>query len=120
MEDVFMKYGMMIVETIVISILLAFAFQALRGTPAVPKEVRQSVEGDNLAVEFKIKELCEFCLGDNDINKDCYLLDVKLTSGSVTNNGFGGLITFDDELDVGEHLIKIRNKEGICEVIKIE
>ena len=119
MEDMLMKYGMIIVGVAVISILLVFAFKAIDKTSIVPKEKGQSVEGDKAAVEFKIKRLCEFCLSEEYVDRDCYLLSVKLTAGNITNEDFVGSIELGQELVVGEHLLKIKNKDSICEVIEI-
>ena len=115
-----MKYGMIIVGIAVISILLVFVFQAINRTSIVPAEKHQSVEGDKAAVEFKIKRLCEFCLSEEYVDKDCYLLDVKLTAGNITNDDFVGSITLNQDLTSGEHIVKITNKDATCEVIKIE
>ena len=120
MEDMFIKYGMIIVGIVVISILLVFTFNAMNKTSIVPKENEQSVEGDKAAVEFKIKRLCEFCLSEEYVDRDCYLLSIKLTAGNITNDDFVGKITLDQDLLVGEHLVKIRNNDVMCEVVKIE
>ena len=120
MEDVFMKYGMIIVGIAVISILLVFVFQALNKTSLVPTSKHQSVEGDSSVVEFRIKRLCEFCLNEKYLDRDCYLVDVKLTEGNLTNDDFAGSITLDQDLNPGEHLVKIINKDARCEVSKIE
>ena len=71
-------------------------------------------------MELRIGKLCESCLGEAHVDRDCYILDIKLTKGDITTDSFSEQWVLHDNLTVGEHVVKIFNKGSRCEVLKID
>jgi hypothetical protein len=118
MEDVFMKFGMIIVGVAVISFMIVFAFQSFNRQQLTPEERDQEIIGDSVAVGARIGKLCERCLSDN-VNRDCYFLSIDLTEGEVTQDIFVSKIKLNNDLVAGKHNVRLSNVDGLCEVVKI-
>ncbi|MFH1398724.1 MAG: hypothetical protein ABIG95_01275 [Candidatus Woesearchaeota archaeon] len=117
MEDVFMKYGMVILGVFIITIMIVFAFKANK-TSLIPLDEKQFIEGDSNAVEIRISALCDLCLGRSTA-RDCYIIDTVLTT-NLTTERFSEPIVLAKNISMGKYMLKLRNRDSVCEVMVIE
>ena len=115
MEDMLMKYGMVILGVVVIGIMIMFTFKATKN-PLIPIDEYQSIEGDSHSVEMRISGLCSLCLREKDTDRDCFILEIRLTNGNITQDIFESEIKLEKNMTPGNHIVKIISNQTLCGV----
>jgi hypothetical protein len=117
MIDLYIKYGMVIVAVVVIGILLAMSFRT--GIPEIGADSLQAVTGDSNAALIKLNNLCARCAGD--IDKECFLVQIRLTAGNLTNLSFHGKTKYlGSIINASEKaVVKIASNQSSCMVRRI-
>ncbi len=113
MQDMLLKYGMLLIALVLALMMAFFAFNALKQTePAL--DSNQQISGDSAAVYSKIFSLCKVCAKDANQQKDCFILKTSLTEA------FQPASIDPSILPAGNwqtpQAFKIENKKGTCVV----
>ncbi len=116
MDDFFMRFGMIVVGIVVILVIMIFAFSALNNSSLIPEDYSQKVKGDSYKVEQRISRLCSICTSEN-VQKDCFLLEVDLEHGEVRNNLKETRL--HQNLTPGQYTLKLSSNRSICEVREV-
>ncbi len=111
MLDVYIKYGMMIVAIAIIIALITFASHSLNRTSFTGGKEELSFRGTAGEADYRISQICDSCVQNKNFNRDCAILKLSLTSGTLN----AGLLS----LNKGEYTLKISNQNNKCVVRKI-
>ncbi|MBU0758042.1 MAG: hypothetical protein KKF44_08275 [Nanoarchaeota archaeon] len=117
MENIFFKYGIIIVGGVVIMLLISFAYSAINNTIKIPQQGEKGIDGEKSHVVIEIEKLCTACLKD-DVDKDCNIEDID-SEGEIVQEDFMENIVLSESLPSGQYTIKLSVNEGICNVRKI-
>lgn len=120
MENIFFKYGLIIVGAVVITLLISFAFNSLNKTIQPSYEAEQHLSGNSNQLNKKLVELCEYCINQNQ-NKDCFVVDIYLESGTLYKSDFNiDTVNLDETIEQGDSTVKIRNSNNMCSIAKLK
>jgi len=124
MDDLLLKYAMIIVGVVIFGLLLSFAFRALKANP-IPEERFQNYNQEpKNAVNYFIK-LCEICVAQENFDRDCYIVDYDnpgpntLTPGMLVKNFEKVPINLSTQLPPGIHTLKIHSQNNFCNISKL-
>ncbi|MEM2121356.1 MAG: hypothetical protein QXU20_01715 [Candidatus Woesearchaeota archaeon] len=114
MDELF-KYMMIIVAIVIIVLLLIFATQNM---PNQELKKEQNIEGDKLDVLTKIEKLCRVCLNKGPYDQDCFIVNLNLKSGNISQEDFKSekLQVNVSEVIEGEKTLKIYSKKMVCNI----
>ncbi|MBD3203296.1 hypothetical protein GF327_03315 [Candidatus Woesearchaeota archaeon] len=118
MENIFFKYGIIIIGAVVIVLLISFSFNALKETIHLPEDKKESIIGEKITVIIELEELCMKCLKDK-VDKDCYIKNIK-TDEIITESDLTGDIVMPEDLSKGKNVVKIKSQNNICGIIKLD
>ena len=107
MEDVYFKYGLVIVAVAVIIMLMIWSYSALNETTIIPEEPDQSFSGTSEKLTVRITQLCASCTAEENYDQQCYIIRAELTD-DVDYMGI--------TLVPGSHILRISNKDGECKL----
>jgi len=125
MYDLLIKYGMIIVGLAVFGLLLGFASGALNKGTAL-EEKFQTYKGDADGTTRYLNKLCNVCLTQNDVNKDCFIveyqnLDVLTITQTMLDDSFRHHdMRLSSDLPTGQFTLKLTNRDGVCVINEIE
>lgn len=108
MEDMLLKYGVLLVALVIIFILAFFAFNALKST-VFPEEYSQKISAPGKNVAIRINHLCGVCSEEKYKNKECFILEAEVTEGNV-------ITEYLPTLEAGKYVFKIVNLNNECGV----
>ena len=117
MENLFFKYGVVIVGVVIVTLLMSFAFNSLNKTLTVPDDKFQEFIGTAIDSKIYIEALCEKC-ENNNMKKDCFTLDLEIDDKGIKMDEFGEL-NINQDLYKGKNMIKISN-DGGCLIRRLE
>jgi hypothetical protein len=117
MENIFFKYGIILVGIVVIMLLINFAFRALNDTINLPEE-DEDITGTKENVVIQLEKLCSNCIKEK-IDKDCYIKEIQCEE-NITQKDFGNEIELKNELKKGNNLLKIQALNNSCVIRKID
>lgn len=113
MENIFFKYGILIVGAVVITMMISFAFSALNKTVNVDTEVEDLLEGNSFQVVDKISDYCTDCLKEK-VTKDCFVMTIKIEDNvDLCQEDFPEDIMVEECLPWSS-VIRIANEGGAC------
>ncbi|MBN2422369.1 hypothetical protein JXB41_04015 [Candidatus Woesearchaeota archaeon] len=118
MENIFFKYGIVLVGVVVIMLLISFAFSALDNTVKIPEKEAEKISGEKQSVIIEIEKLCDNCVKEK-INQDCYIKEIE-TDSEIIQNDFSEGVALPENLSRGKNIIKVKSEDNVCKVIKME
>ena len=116
MEDTYLKLGIVIVAVAVMTLLIAFAFNALN-SQTEPENEMQSFRGSARQLDYKISHLCQLCAGGAD--RECYLIDAEITEGNISSPGNAEFANFNILLP-GKYSLRIESSSSKCVIRRME
>ena len=117
MENLFFKYGVVIVGVVIVTLLMVFAYSSLSKTLVVPDEKEQEFSGTALDSKIYIEKLCEKCESSN-LNRECFILDLNIEDEGIGMDEFEE-VKIDRDIDQGKNIIKVSYDDG-CVVRRLE
>jgi hypothetical protein len=116
MENLFFKFGIVLVGIAVIMLLVGFAYSALSNTIKLPDD-NTKLSGNIVQLVSQIEKICTTCLrAGNDM--DCKIMELD-TSQPLAIGDFKNNIKLMQDLPAGKHTIKIYTEKNICLVRKL-
>ncbi len=112
MEDLYMKFGIVIVAVAVVVLLIAFSFRVV-DRQNFPEERIQSIRGDSNYVYLRLSKLCNLCVSKSYSNRECFLVELNITEGNITEIP-NAVFTNFEVLTKGAYDIKLYNNETKC------
>ena len=113
MDNLYLKFGMLFIAVIIIMLLINYAWRSVLSNKFQPDEEEQSVSGDYKFIVNRIVELCKVCLEHSNVNKDCFILRLELTEGSINP----GLLPdeFDTSINLmpGNYILKLSSENDL-------
>jgi len=125
MYDLLIKYGMIIVGLAVFGLLLGFASGALNKGTAL-EEKFQDFEGDAEGTAMYLNKLCEVCLMQTNMDRDCFIVDytnadvLTITQTTLDDSFRHHDMALSSELPSGKFTLKMTNRDGVCTISEIE
>jgi len=119
MDDLLLKYAMIIVGVVVFALIMTFAFTALKANP-IPEEKFQNYNQEPERAVNYFTRLCEMCLGQEDYERDCFIIDYENPGpDTLTNDMFEDKfnkfeINLTNNLPRGKFTVKILSDENVC------
>ncbi|MBN1501933.1 hypothetical protein JW930_00175 [Candidatus Woesearchaeota archaeon] len=121
MENIFFKYGIIIVGAAVIALLISFSFNALHETAVGNQEMQQDFSGSATELKLALIRYCDYCLKPQ-VSQDCFIINVNLIGGDLTIQDFLEFenIVLGTDITSGKSVVKIKNINNLCMVDKLE
>ncbi len=117
MQDVLLKYGMLLVSLVLVLAIAYFGFNALKlGEPTL--EYEQQVSGTSSVVIAKLFTLCGRCVQDSSQSKECFILKVHLSDEVFSPpETLPTQFTLEQQGNwANPQAFRIENDKGICVV----
>jgi hypothetical protein len=111
MEDMLVKFMMILLAVIMTMLLITFSLRLLNFD--TPDSSLTKFKGSEIEVSQKISSLCSKC---QKPNSDCYIIDIEMTDGSITS--IPGIQLAD--ILSGTYTIKIFNNDSRCSIKKLD
>jgi hypothetical protein len=117
MDNLFFKYGVIMVGVVVIVLLMSFAYTSLSRTIVSAEEREQNLKGDLFQLKDRIQELCDNCL-KVDVNRECFVLYFEVPeAGEICQDKFGADVSLPECIG-GKGVLKIDSQDKAC-IVKL-
>jgi len=125
MDDLLLKYAMIVVGVVVFTLLLTYAFTALKANPIPEEKFQNYYQTPKNAVNY-FTRLCEMCLGQENYERECFVIDYYNPGpNNLTNVMFQNLfnrvqINLSNNLPRGKFTIKVMSVNNTCVLDEID